>query len=397
MPTLAPATAAQVVEVVAWALRAREALAVEGRGSKRGFGYPVASAQALSMRDLAGIIDYQPAELVMVARPGTPLPEIEAALAASGQQLAFEPPHLGSLYGGADVAGSIGGAFLGNLAGPRRFRAGSARDHLLGFSAVNGRAEAYRAGGAVIKNVTGYDLAKLVCGSWGTLSIVTELTFRVVPEPAHAATLVFAPVERPAAHALLRALAASAVEASGLAWLPAGPVAGAGGPAVIARLEGSGVAVAEGRAELARVGAGGAPALLEGEASRTLWRAVRDVAPLRATAQDAVIRVSAAPATVAALGDWFDARAGRRWFLDAGGGNAWLALPAADAPSALPDLRARIAGQGSVVLYAAPADCRIAAGVLTAPAPALARLAGRVKSGFDPHGLFNPGRLYPAH
>src|SRR5205807_6288102 len=139
---------------------------------------------------LSGVTLYEPQELVLSAKAGTPLAEIEARLAAKDQQLAFEPMNCAAIFGGAAGPGTIGGALAANLAGPRRIKAGAARDHFLGFCAVSGRGETFKSGGRVVKNVTGYDLCKLMAGSWGTLAAMTEVTIKVLPKPETEETLV---------------------------------------------------------------------------------------------------------------------------------------------------------------------------------------------------------------
>src|SRR5215468_10104230 len=167
---LKPTTPAEVVEAVAQAVADETPLEIIGEGTKRDLGRPVQAAQQLDLSGLSGIALYEPSELVLTCGAGTPLAQIEAALKENNQQLAFEPADLSPLYGGAPGAGTIGGALSCNLAGPRRLKAGAARDHFLGFKAVSGRGEAFQAGGRVVKNVTGYDLCKLMAGEIGRAS-----------------------------------------------------------------------------------------------------------------------------------------------------------------------------------------------------------------------------------
>ncbi len=191
-------TAAELREVVAAALAAGTPLEVLGRGSKRALGRPLELEAAVQLDRLTGIGLYEPEELVMSAACGTPLAEIEASLADNQQQLAFEPPDYGRLLGGEPGQATIGGLFACNLAGPRRIKAGAARDHLLGVQAVTGRGDLIKSGGRVVKNVTGYDLSKLLAGSFGTLAVMTELTFKVLPAAAETCTLLLAGLARDA-------------------------------------------------------------------------------------------------------------------------------------------------------------------------------------------------------
>ncbi len=153
-----------------------------GRGTKRAIGRAAQWDATLDLSGLSGVTLYEPEELVLSAKAGTPLAEIEALVAASKQELAFEPMDYGALLGGEAGAGTIGGAIAANLSGPRRIKAGAARDHFLGFSAVSGRGETFKSGGRVVKNVTGYDLCKLIAGSWGTLAAMTDVTIKTLPK-----------------------------------------------------------------------------------------------------------------------------------------------------------------------------------------------------------------------
>src|SRR5207245_1486639 len=166
------------------------AIEVIGHGSRRAIGRPLQTDLTLDLSALARVTLYEPEELVLSARAGTPIAEIEALVASHGQQLAFEPIDYGPLFGTAPGRGTIAGALAANASGPRRIKAGAARDHVLGFSAVSGRGETFKSGGRVVKNVTGYDLSKLMAGSWGTLAVLTEVTIKVLPRPQTEATVL---------------------------------------------------------------------------------------------------------------------------------------------------------------------------------------------------------------
>ena len=215
-----PKTAEAVLEIVSAAHEAGRPLEIEGGGTKRGIGRVEGAALRLSTAKLDKVVDYQPQELTLTVQPGAKLSKLEALLAAQGQMLAFEPPRLTKVLG---VKGepTIGGALAANVSGPRRIRAGAARDHALGVAGISGRGEAFKAGGKVVKNVTGYDLPKLMAGSWGTLAVFTELTLKVLPKPETEATLLLFGLDAArAAEALGLAMAAPA-EVSGAAHLPA--------------------------------------------------------------------------------------------------------------------------------------------------------------------------------
>ena len=177
---LKPRDAKDVQDAVQWALSEGKTLEVVGRGSKRAIGRPNQSDLTLDLSGLSGVTLYEPEELVLSARAGTPIAEIEALVAEKSQQLEFEPMDYGPLFGEEPGAGSLGGVLATNLSGPRRIKSGAARDHFLGFSAISGRGEAFKSGGRVVKNVTGYDLCKVLAGSFGTLAAMTDVTLSLI-------------------------------------------------------------------------------------------------------------------------------------------------------------------------------------------------------------------------
>ncbi|MFI4987883.1 MAG: FAD-binding protein, partial [Alphaproteobacteria bacterium] len=188
--TLKPRDAEEVRALVEWAAAEGLPLELSGAGTKRGLGRPVQATHSVDLGGLTGVTLYEPEELVLSARTGTRLAAIEALLAEKRQALAFEPADLGPLYGAAAGAATIGGVIACNLSGPRRLKAGAARDHFLGFTAVNGRGELFKAGGRVVKNVTGYDLCKLLAGSHGTLAAMTDVTVKVLPAPERTESVI---------------------------------------------------------------------------------------------------------------------------------------------------------------------------------------------------------------
>ena len=279
---LRPGTADDVVDAVRWAIGAGEPLEVVGGGTKRAIATPTQTAHTLDVSGLAGIVAYEPEELVLTLRPGTTMAEIAEALGAAGQMLAFEPPDFAPLLG-SDGQPTFGGTFATNLAGPRRLTAGAVRDHMLGISAVSGRGEIFKAGGKVVKNVTGYDLSRALAGSWGTLAVATELTVKVLPRPESETTLILHGLSAEAAvDAMARAMGSSC-DVSAAAHLPqdiALPLLGSGSDAAtLLRLEGILPSVAARLAAAQTLFAGTAQSLIEGEGSHSLWQAVRDGLP----------------------------------------------------------------------------------------------------------------------
>jgi len=395
---LKPETAEQTRDAVAWAVAEEQPLELVSRATKRAIGRPMQTATTLDLSGLAGIGLYEPEELIMSAGPGTPVAAIEAALAEHNQMLAFEPMDLGPLLGAgeADGGGSIAGVFLGNLAGPRRVKAGAARDHLLGFTAVTGRGEITSSGGRVMKNVTGYDLSKLICGSWGTLAAVTDLTFKVLPAPEVETTLVIAGLDDSVAARAMSAAMGSSHEVSSAAHLPDGIAAGeVTGPGTLIRVEGFGPSVAARIAALEGELAGfGRLSTLDGDGSAALWRAIRDVLPLVDPRDRPVWKLSVAPmdgpAVLAAIRQ---AVGDVRHLSDWCGGLIWLAVPpAADAHAGAIRSAVDAVGGHATLIRAAP-DVRAAIPVFHPQTAGLAAISARLKASFDPSGVLNPGRM----
>ncbi len=400
---LKPGDAAGVRDAVAWAVAEEVPLEVIGRGTKRGLGRPVEAGHAIDLSGLAGIELYEPAELVMSALPGTPLAEIEEALAAKGQQLAFEPPDYGPLLGAPAGAATVGGVFACNLSGPRRIKAGAARDHFLGVHAVTGRGEAIKAGGRVVKNVTGYDLCKLFAGAYGTLVVMTGLTFKVLPAPEKTRTvLVFGLDDRAAAGAMTEALT-SPHEVSAAAHLPAGiaarsavaEVGGARAGVTAVRVEGPAPSAEHRcRALCDLLAPLGEVAELHGRNSRLLWREVRDVAPFAGRDGRVVWRLSVPPAAGAGVVARIAVAAGVEAFYDWGGGLVWLSLPEGGRGGAKLVREAVDEAGGHATLVRADAGLRGAQAVFQPQDGPLAALTRRIKQSFDPRAILNPGRMY---
>ena len=392
--TLVPQNEAGVQAAVADALARGTTLAVEGLGTKRGLGRPMQTAETLSLRALSGIVTYEPEELILTAQAGTPRDVIEATLAQRGQHLAFEPPDFSALLG-SDGAGTLGGLVACNLSGSRRFAAGAARDFVLGLRAVSGRAEVFKAGGRVVKNVTGYDLPKLLTGSWGTLAVLTELTLKVLPAPEAAETLVLRGLPDAQALALLRGAIVRGVEPSGLAHVPGrvSPALGETGALTLFRLEGPAPSVRDRGAQLRGWLAGqGAPAVETRDNAGDMWRALRDARPFAGSdhRDDLIWRLSLPPASAVAVGMRLAALPDVAFFYDWAGGLIWAAVPAS-LPADV--LRATLAGAGHATLIRAPDALRATVPVFPPQADGIAALSRRIREQFDPRGILNPGRM----
>ncbi|MSP81475.1 MAG: glycolate oxidase subunit GlcE [Alphaproteobacteria bacterium] len=400
MSTFAPADEAEVRDAVAAAAAKGATLEVVGGGSKRGLGRPVAADDVLDVHRVAGVIDYAPEELMLTARAATPLVDIERLLARHGQALAFEPPDLGPLLGGEGIQ-TLGGIVAANLAGPRRMKAGAARDHVLAVRLVTGRGETVKAGGKVVKNVTGYDVCKLLAGSFGTLGVMTEITVKVLPAAEKTRTLLLFGVGVALALARLSELASGPLDISGAAWLPArvaarsgvGYVASAGAAVTAVRVEGPAASTLA-RAKLVkdRLATLGPAEELHGHNSTMLWHEIGGAGLLAGGGESPVWRLALPPSRAAAVA----AALGEAVIVDGAGSVLWAAV---DSPAGDPVGARRVRGlardaEGVAVLMRAAPGPRASEGVFEPLAPGLAALTRRVKDAFDPRRVLNPGRMY---
>jgi glycolate oxidase FAD binding subunit len=401
---LEPRDAAEVEQAIQWAIAGGKTLEVVGRGSKRRIGRAAQWDMTLDLSRLSGVTLYEPAELVLSAKAGTPLAEIEKLLAANNQELAFEPMDYGPLLGGAAGGASIGGVLSSNLSGPRRIKAGAARDHFLGVTAVSGRGETFKSGGRVVKNVTGYDLCKLLAGGWGTLAAMTDVTVKTLPRAETEQTVLVFGLDDAAAGELMTAVMGSFADASAAAHLSASLAERVAETATIGkavtgfRLEGVAPSVAHRRAVLEELTKPyGSAAALEQTHSRAFWRAIRDATPFAAAgpsgARD-IWRISTAPTRGSEAGRALVERAGAEVLYDWAGGLIWAALPPTDDAKA--GLVRSIVGDsgGHATLIRAPAAVRAAVDVFQPEPPVLAALTRRVRDSFDPRGVLNSGRMW---
>jgi glycolate oxidase FAD binding subunit len=378
------ASESQVVEFVRQARADKAPFEIVAGGTRRGIGAPIPALPQLDVSGIKGIVNYEPEELICTVAPGTPLPEVANVLAQRGQRLGFDPADWSVVHGTTGTA-TIGGAVSVDAFGPGRLLRGPARDSLLAYRGVNGLGETIRGGAKVVKNVTGFDLPKLMCGAFGTLSVLTELTFRVYPRPSRAAVLAVKDVGPLEGFAHLRKVARSALEPSGLAYLPAGntllPDAGRG--AALIRLEGEAVPLQE-KTGMAKALLG--TAMDEVESGLELFDAIRDGALFAGSPLDiwrVMIPATEAPRIAAEI-------AAPLWLGDQAGGLLWLAAPTASA-ALIRGLAA--ANDGQAMLLKAAEESRNRLGLYAPPPPALAGLRARVKNAFDPDNLLNPGRL----
>ena len=393
-----------VEAAVRWAVSEGKALEVVGRGSKRLLGRPAQWDATLDLSALTGVSMYEPEELVLTAHAGTPIREIESLVDSRSQELAFEPMDYGALLGVPAGQGSIGGVLAANLSGPRRIKAGAARDHFLGFSGVSGRGEIFKSGGRVVKNVTGYDLCKLMAGSWGTLAALTEVTIKVLPRAETEMTIVVQDLSDADAVKAMAAAMGSSCDVSGAAHLPGRiapqvmPGLGAGHAATVFRLEGVEPSVVHrGRALSELMKSQGVLAMIDPPRSRTLWRAIRDVTPFGVDGPAGtypVWRISTAPTNGAELARLIADKIDAEFIYDWAGGLIWAVLaPSEDAGEMIVRAAVETCG-GHATLIRAPAAIRAMVPVFGPEEGALAALTARVKESFDPKGVLNPGRMW---
>ena len=376
--TYFPDTRDDALDIVRGNIANRRSLRIVGGGTRSALGREVEADDEVNVSRLTGITLYEPAELVMSARVGTPLAEIEQTLQSRGQMMAFEPPDWHGVLR-ADGDPTVGGVFAVNASGPRRVASGAARDHLLGVTFVNGRGELHRAGGRVMKNVTGLDVTKLVCGAYGTLGLMTEVTFKVLPRPANEQTLVFDEADAASAVDLMTRAMASPFEVSGAAWCD---------QQVLLRIEGFTKSVRyriDALTTLLRREGG----TQEGEESSATWRRVRTLETLDAPADAEIWRVSVAPSQAAAV---FPAvPAGSTLLLDWSGGLIWVATRQPLEGHLRPAIEQL---GGHATLFRASADRRRAVSPFHPLTASTKRLTQGLKASLDPSGIFNPGKMY---
>lgn len=410
MDTLKVRDALDVEQVVRAAIASEQPLEIVGHGSKRLIGQPMATNALLDLSDLNAVTAYEPNELIITVQAGAPLADVLSLIDSKNQQFAFEPMNTAPLLGTPEI-GTIGGMIGAGLAGPRRIKAGGARDHLLGAHAVSGFGDSFVAGGKVVKNVTGYDLCKLLAGSWGTLAVMTEVTLKVMPRPESERTLVLRGLDDVTANRAMTAALGSPFDVSGAAHLPnsafrtsgaglaglGAQVSGSGQAVTLLRLEGIAASVVHRAATLAKLLAPfGAADMVEDAASAAIWVGLRDVQPFAANGALGawpVWRIVCPPASGGALGERLARDTGGDVMYDWGGGLIWAALPPKpDAQAALVRERVNAVG-GHATLLRASDEVRRNVDVFHPQADGLAALGERVRHSFDPKRLLNRGRL----
>ncbi len=397
-----PAADSELRDLLREATARKIPVEIIGAGTKRDVGRAVERGVPVTTSSLAGITLYEPTELVMSAKAGTPLAQVEAELAKNGQMLAFEPVDLGPALGQAPLTGTIGAVFATNLSGARRIMAGAARDHILGVAAVTGNGEMIKSGGRVMKNVTGIDVARGLMGSWGTLAVLTDVTFKVLPKPQTSATLAMAGLpDEIAVEAMCQALG-SPFEVTGSAHLQAGlarrlwhaGLRSVGKSITALRLENfeSFIGYRSGKLKdlLQHYGE---IQVLEHDSSVAFWDELRQLS---------VLQNSAAPlwriSTTARLGPKVVSDIRRYMNVDAmydwSGGLIWAEVPASSDAGATDIRRIMAVHGGHATLIRADAPVRATVDVFQPVEPGVERITAKLKATFDPAGILNPGRMY---
>ncbi|MBP9234062.1 MAG: FAD-binding protein [Hyphomonadaceae bacterium] len=388
MGTLVPRDAADIRDAVASAADSGRTLEIVGGGSKVNFGNPNRQADKLSTAGLAKVIDYDPPELVLTVEPGVRLADLEAMLVGHNQMFAFEPYDFAGVIAGEPGLSTIGGVVCGGLAGSRRISAGSVRDHVLGFSAINGRGESFKAGGKVVKNVTGYDLPKLVAGSWGRLAVLTEITLKVLPKPPVTRTLVLHGLSNQAALDVMTRAMGSQAEVAAASHFPASRKCDA---ITSIRIEGFGPSVDAREKMLKRsLVDAGEMEVLDGTRGDARWTRTNIAADLDAVGRPVLWRICTPPSQGAKMLSSI-AELGGVALLDWAGGLCWARVPIEAAAATVRELAERAGGHATLIH--GPDNIRAITPALHPEPPSLAALSKRVRQAFDPAGVFDTGRF----
>jgi glycolate oxidase FAD binding subunit len=398
----APDTVEELAYLVAEAADTRTPLEVMGHGTKREVGRPVRHGAVLSTENLAGVPSYEPSELVIVALAGTPVAQLEQLLAENDQEFPFEPLDLGPVLGFGPGQATIGGLIATNFSGSRRILRGSVRDHVLGVQAVNGQGETIRAGGRVMKNVTGYDLGRAMAGSWGTLAVMTEVALKVLPAQREMRTVLCFGLADPNGVEALCLAHGTPFEVSGTIHMHAGlaerlsdqEIANTGASVTAIRVENFPASARYRSSRLKQMLQAYAPALeLDTMRSRAFWDEVRKLKIFQKSGRP-LWRISTLPSTAAKLVGSLVRKIDVNVLYDWSGGLIWLETPPISDAGAVEIRRTLAEFGGHATLIRAGAQARAAIDVFQPLDPGLMALTASLKKAFDPVGILNPGRMY---
>mgnify|MGYP001170744524 CR=1 FL=1 len=401
--SICPTNAEELCDLVQASVSSGSPLSVNGNGSKQGWGHTIHDCQKLNVYGMSGITLYEPQELVMTAAAGTPISDIKKLLEQNNQQLDFEPPNLERLYGGYADTATLGGVLACNLAGPGRIQTGAARDHFLGFEAVSGRGEIFKSGGRVVKNVTGFDLSKLLAGSFGTLAIMTSITIKVLPRPEKTRSILLYGLDDEDAVSAMALALNSSYQVNAAAHLPENLaikssvdyVENSGSSVTAVRIQGPASSVEARSVSLQNLlGQFGDVEELHSHNSTALWNEVADVVDIIDDPSKMIWRLSGPPTRGASISRAVKEHTNAEVYFDWGGGLLWIGHPTGDEQLA-GKMRLLIGDDsGHATLMRASDSVRETIPVFHPQAREMTALASRLKENFDPQGILNPGRMY---
>jgi glycolate oxidase FAD binding subunit len=395
-----PNTREEIIEIIKNCYKKNVPLEINGLQSKKKIGRNFQSEKTLDLSNYSGIIEYKPEELYIKVKSGTPIKEIISELDKNNQQLAFEPNDFGFLFSGKSNEGSIGGVISSNFSGPRRFKSGSARDHLLGFQGINGKGETIKSGGTVVKNVTGYDLCKLLSGSFGTLSVLTELSIKVLPKPETNKTLIINNPHLKKALEYFDVALSSSIDPSGGVFYPEyfrknfifndltqeGALIGL-------RVEGPSNSVEHRIKKLCKEldVMNNEFSVLDQEQSSIFWEKTRKL-KVFTSLQESLLRA------VVPVSETFEVLQKLKkyeinYFLDWGGSLVWLQIEKITT-KILNEIKKIIQGAaGYLTVIKVEEDMKAAIDIFTVD-PIKYRISEKIKKSFDPKRILNPGKMY---
>jgi glycolate oxidase FAD binding subunit len=395
-----PNTREEIAEIIRDCYKKNIPLEINGLQSKKKIGRNFQSEKTLDLSDYSGIIEYKPEELYIKVKSGTPIKEIISELDKNKQQLAFEPNDFGFIFSGSSNEGSIGGVISCNFSGSRRFKSGSARDHLLGFQGINGKGEIIKSGGTVVKNVTGYDLCKLLSGSFGTLTVLTELSIKILPKPETNKTLIINNPHLKKALEYLGATLSSSIDPSGGVFYPEyfrknftfndltqeGALIGV-------RVEGPSNSVNHRIERLCKEldVLKDEFSILDHEQSNIFWEKTRKLQVFNAI-KSSLLRI------VVPISETFDVIQKLKsyeinYFLDWGGSLIWLQVKEIDT-KILKEIKDIIQkAQGYLTVIKIEEDMKASIDIFTVD-PIKYKISEKIKKSFDPKRILNPGKMY---
>ena len=395
-----PSTREEIVEIVKNCFKKNIPLEINGLKSKNKIGRNFQSEKTLNLSNYSGIIEYKPEELYIKAKAGTPIKEIVEQLDKNNQQLAFEPNDFGYLFTGESNSGSIGGVVSCNFAGSRRFKVGSVRDHVLGFQGLNGKGETIKSGGTVVKNVTGYDLCKLLSGSFGTLSILTELSIKVLPKPETSKTLVIKNPHLKKALSYLGQSLSSSTDPSGGVFYPdyfgknfiLNDLTHEGGLTAI-RIEGPTNSVDQRIDRLTKELKllSQEISILETEQSNIFWNRTKNLEVFKNLKNNLLRIVVPISETLQVIQKLKSNDV--NYFIDWGGSLVWMAFNEINSKTLNETKQIVKKHHGYYTIIKIEEDLKASADVFTID-PIKYKISEKIKRSFDPKRIFNPGKMY---